>query len=297
MTFQHLNSLYVDLRDGLRAQVDPASMGDLNVRPPASDADEASFSRTTGWCYALFYEAGRTSIPFFLNLPGFSTEGIVKAHGSTLRVVHALRTFLSHNLGFSNEHDLGIRKAASHWFVESCDAVFPINDQQWKACCARLCGDAGAVLAHCSAILSACASAPERDIIFARLRLRIRRDWPAHIYDQLVADAAARMGESINARVLREQRLNHWRKFAEALADDADVEAEIERLIEKDVLEHFRARLPITSRELIVALSLLPGPDVRAALEIVRRAFDGGVTVRSELIEAVRTQLRQQPPV
>lgn len=296
MSFQHLNSRYIDLRDGLRAQVGPASIGDLDVRPPAWDGDEASFLRTTVWCYALFYEAGRTSIPFLLNLRGFSTEGVAKAHEATLRIVRDLRTFFSHNLGFDNEHDLDLRRATSDWFIGTCRATFPVNGDQWKACCARLCHDAGTLLVHCTSVLSACASAPERDRIFGTLRLRIRRDWPAHEYDRLVTDAAARIGESINARVLRERRLSHWRRFVEALPDEADVQDEVERLIEIDVLEHFRARLPITGRDLILALGLDPGPRVRAALEIARRAFEDGLRTRDQLIEVVRANMGQEPP-
>lgn len=291
MSFQQLNSLYIDLRDGLRAQIDPAAMNDVNVRPPASDADEASFFRATAWCYALFYEAGRKSIAFLVNLNGFAAEDAVKTHKATLRTVHALRTSLSHNLGFGDEHDLEIRKATSNWFVATCSAIFPASCDQWRACCARLYDDAGALLLHCSSVLSACAASPERDLIFSKLVLQIRRDLSVDAYDRLTADAAARIGESINARVLREQRLNRWRKFVDALPDDADVAAEVERLIETDVLEHFRARLPISGRDLIVALGLEPGPRVRIALELARREFERGVRVRSQLIEAVRGQM------
>ncbi len=294
MNFQKLNSLYIELRDGLRAQVHTASMGDLNVRPPAGDADEASFLRASAWCYLLFFEAGRISIPFLLNLNGFSSEEFAKIHKITLRNIHALRTLLSHNLGFGDEHDLEIRKFASDWFVGTCGAVFPTNIVQWKSCCNRLFEDSGALIEYSSEVLSNCASAPERDIIFEKLRIRVQRDWPASEYDKLVSDAAARIGESINARALREQRLNHWRKFVETLPDDADIVNEVMRIIESDVLDHFRTRLPITGQDLIVALDLAPGPHVRDALEIARREFDKGVRDPKTLIELVRNHHEQE---
>jgi len=291
VSFQRVNALYIDLRDGLRAQIDPVAIGDLNVRPPSGSADEASFLRLTAWCYALLFEVGRTSIPFLLKLAGFSPTAEAKAHRATQESVHCLRTSLSHNLGFDDGHDLQIRKGASEWFLRACGAIFPASEDQWKACFIRLCSDVEHLLTHSISILSAAAASPERDITFAALRQRLKRDWPAHVYDEMVTDAAARIGEKINARALRERRLNDWRRFVEALSDETDMASEVERLIESDVLEHFRARLPISARDLIVALELAPGPRVKTALEIARQAFASGITSRELLIDAVRDQL------
>ena len=66
--------------------------------------------------------------------------------------------------------------------------------------------------------------------------------------------------------------------FLAALADDADIEIEMERLIDGEVATHFRSILPISTRELMDSLGLQPGPIVKEAIDALRRVYESGIT-------------------
>jgi hypothetical protein len=292
MSFSQLLAAYSDLRDGLRAQVDRSAIADLNIRPPTGDGDEASFLRLTAWCFSLLFEVGRYSIPFLLDLK-FEQEHsrAARAHLGTRQIVQVLRSFVSHNLGFDEVHDVSLRKSASDWFVETCGATSPVTDAHWEKCFKRLCDDVRGCLDHCAATLSRVAAPnDDRELIINDLRRRLKRNWEPHQFDQIVESAAARLGEQINARVFRDHRIGAWRNFIASLPDDADPELELERLIDGQVADHFRSQLPLRAAEIMEALDLEPGPQVKKAIEIVKRLHDAGIREKDELLVRARAE-------
>jgi hypothetical protein len=289
MSFQRANGLYIELRDALRAQIAPQALTDLNIRAPIASKDEASFIRLTAWCYALLYEAGRTSMPFLLAVE--RDDQIYDVHKKFMNLVSSLRAYLAHNLGFDDGHDLNIRKICSDWFLGSCGAVFPSTPNQWERCFNLLCDGICQLLMHCCDKLAYIATSDDKGLFIEQLRRRISRNWPAHEYDKIITDAAFRMGNTINARALREQHLSKWRAFAETIPDDQDVYNEVVRLIESVVYHHFKTRLPITTSELVSALGLEPGPKIGRAIELARRAFDDGITDKEKIILAIKGKI------
>jgi hypothetical protein len=115
-------------------------------------------------------------------------------------------------------------------------------------------------------------------------------------FDRVVEDAAARLGEKINARAFRDRHLPTWRTFLASLPDYADPIIELERLIDGQVADHFRSQLPIRTQEIMDALELEPGPDVKRAVEIVKRLFNSGVRNRDDLIARARAEFEKMPP-
>lgn len=295
MTFADLNASFSDLRDGLRAQVGPEAIGDLHIRPPSSDSDEGSFLRLTAWCFALLFEAGRITVPFLLDLNRPGTDST--RHKETRVVVQRLRTALSHNLGFIDDHDLDIRRAVSGWFLDAAKVISPMSANEWHACFQKLCGDVRDLVLHCNLVLSTVATSIEdRDFIFDDLRRRLNRDWEPYQFDRLIEDSAARIGEKINARSFRDRRIGEWRKFLAALPEDVNPVIEMERLIDGEVAHHFQTQLPVRTQDLMEFLHLDPGPDVKRAIEIARRVFESGIHDRTELLAKVRAEFGAASP-
>lgn len=295
MSFADLNASFGDLRDGLRAQVGNSAISELLIRPPASEADEASFLRLTAWSYAMLFEAGRISIPFLLelNYPG-ATATIAQQHKQTRTDVQSLRTWLFHNLTFDENHGLNVRRIVSAWFVDTCEATSPTSKAHWRTCFRRLCIDVHALVRHCSVALSAVATSPEdRDIVFDDLRRRLARDWEPYQFDIIVQDSAARLGEKINAKAFRDRRLADWRRYISALPEDADLEQQMERLIDGEVVDHFRSVLPVRTQDIMDVLGLDPGPEVGRAIELARRIFELGVRDRDQLLSRVQDEFVQ----
>ena len=243
-------------------------------------------------CFAL--RTGRTSIPFLLqlSLPGSDAKR-VEAHRTTRGHVQALRTWLFHSLTSNKDHDLAISKAVSQWFLTACRETSPQTADQWESSFERLCTDVLLLVRHCTTTISALAAASEdREMLISDLRRRLSREWSAHKFDAMVEDSASRLGETINAKAFRERRIADWRLFLAALADDADIESEMERLIDGEVATHFRSILPISTRELMDSLGLQPGPRVKEAIDALRRVYESGIRGRHEIIAAVRRELQ-----
>ena len=285
MSFSQLNAAVSDLREALLVHAGAGAFRDLNVRPPASDSDEGSFLRLVAWCYVLFFEAGRVTVPFLLRQAA-DAEGQV-----CLRLVGALRSWCFHNLGFESVHDLERRRTVSHWMLITSGATTPRNADDWRACFNGLSSQATATVLRCNVSLTAILSLDEdRELILNDLRRRIDRNWEAHVFDRIVEDAAVRHGRKINARAFREPRLDRWRGFVASLADDADLSREIERLIDDEIASHFRASLPVTTKEIIDVLHLAPGPEVGRAIEAARLLHASGATEAEELLAQLKSK-------
>ena len=285
MNFADVNAAVGDLRHAVNTQVEQNAFKDIGTRGPAGTADEAGFLRLVSWSYAFLYERGRIVIPFLLQLPGQDAVA-AQEHIKTRKSVQTLRTWFFHGLDADSDRDFEIGRAASDWFLTHCKTTSPQKPGDWTKAFADMCEAVSQVAAHCTSLISDIAADTERaHLQFGALRLRIRRDWQAFEYDQFVEDAATRLGERIDAKGFRERRLGDWRKFVSTLPEDADLRAEMQRVIDGEVFVHFRSRLSITSEELIEAFALKPGQDVLFGLEMARHLNSIGVVDKTVLLE------------
>ena len=284
MKFDELNAEFVGLRNMLRTFVGEEAFDEITIQPPAGD-DEASFLRLTAWSYVLIFEAGRVTIPYLLKLP--SSMDYAKEDAAH-HLIRDLRTWSFHNLGFQNERDIEISKKILLWFIDRCKAYPPTDRKDWRVCFEHLCDEVGAILAQCkNALETALSDAEGQEEIIDDLRRRLTRNWPAHRFDEIVSDAAIRMGQRLNVQKFGRLRLSTWRKFLESVPEGDDPEGQVTRLIERDVLVHFESVLPIDGRDAMNVLELDPGPEVGEALKLAGRLYRSGITNREELLECL----------
>ena len=285
MMFAALNAAVADLRNSLRSFVGDDAFSEINVRPPAGDSDEASFLRLVAWSYVLVFEAGRVTIPYLLELPGGPLPRATTDPKAARDLVHALRTWSFHNLGFVSDRDVALSRSVHLWFIKTCGVDPPTDGDAWQTCCRALCVEVGAIVAQCQGSMTLVLSAPDDgEAATADLRRRIDRVWPAHEFEKLVGDAATRLGMKLDARKFCERRLAKWRGYLESLPDDNDLEAHMLRLIERDILDHAVLALPIDGRDVMSALGLDPGPEVGAALHRARELVRSGLRDREQIL-------------
>jgi len=283
--FAELNAAVSDFRSSLRAFFGETALEELNVRPPAGDDDEASFLKLISWAYALLFEAGRITIPFLLELPS-NAVGLGRDTKEARKLVHALRTWSSHNLGFGNERDVDLQRHVQRWFIDTCGANPPNDEDCWRKCSHELCAAVLAVVHHCQgAVTLVLAGQDDGDGVIKDLHKRLTRAWPGHEFDKLVGDAATRLGMSIDPRKFRESRLVKWRSFLECVAEEDDPEIQMTRLIERDLLDYAAQVLPIDGRDVMEILGIGPGPDVAKALYQAKELCRSGINDREILIQ------------
>ena len=282
MNFADVNARVLDLRHAFTTQVDAAAMGEVGVRGPAGTSDEAAFLRLVAWCFGLLFEQGRITVPFLLSdsLPG-AVALDAKTHKATRAMVQSLRTWLFHSLTADSEHDLEVSKRVSVWFLQTCGSTSPQTPEEWQRCFEALCKIVSDLVAYCTRTISKIAiSHDDAKLILDDLRNRLRREWQPFQFDGLVENAAARLGERINARSFRDGRLSNWKKYLAAIPDGVDCVREMERLIDGEVANHFRSTLPMPIREIAERLNLDSGPMTKKAVELVRIVHESGVQER-----------------
>ncbi len=287
MKFQELNAEFTRLRSLLCTFVSEDAISEISVHPPASD-DEASFLRLIAWSYVLIFESGRVTIPYLLKLP--SREDHSQADLQSARdLVHDLRAWHFHNLGYSTERSIAISRKVNKWFIKSCGANPPKDRKGWRSCFECLCAEVSAVLTQCQDALElAMAESGNENHIIDGLKYRLDRNWQAARFDEIVSDVTTRIGQTLDVPRFRQYRLEKWREFFETIPKHDDPEAAIVRLIERDVLNHFESMLPIDGNDIIDVIGLEPGPDVGDALSNARRLYRLGITGRGELLERLK---------
>lgn len=282
MTFLELNAEVSNLRRSLQYFVGIDDIMEVTARPPQKACDEASFLRLVTWSYGLLYEAGAVTVPYLIALPpGGSEASRILDYRSMVR---SLRTWISHNLGFT-VHDVETSRRAMDWMRRACGTDWPNLDEEWEACFAQLCSLVNKIIQHCRRALNfALQSVDDREDILEDLRRRINRRWPASQFDEIISDACDRIGERVDARKFREGRLSKWREYLESLQDDDDIVYLITRRIEWDLIEHFRNTPPIDSGEVMELLDIAPGPDLGKALKLAGSIYESTRYGKKELL-------------
>lgn len=274
MTFARLNAQATDLRASLRAFVGESAFPEITIRPPENSGDEASFMRLISWCYALLFEAGRLTVPYLLKLSGQQNT----LSNETLDLVHALRTWSSHNLGFSSERDVAMHRRVQRWFIQTCQKNPPNDHATWERCSLALCADVIEVLGACQkAVTNVLSSEDDGQSAIADLQRRLERAWPAHFFDEIVGDAAVRVGVQVDAQKFRTPRMSRWRALLDALPQEANLQREIARIIEQELMEHAAQSLPIDGRDIMERLNIPPGREVAGMLQRAKELFRDGV--------------------
>ena len=284
MQFTELNAAFVELRNSLGSFVGENALHEINIKPPADNHGEVSFLRLVSWSYVLLYESGRVSIPFLLKLP--SKDGSpMQALTGTRELVNLLRSWSSHNMGLSNKRDTANLRRVYIWLVQQGGIPQLSNDELWQDCFDGLCGEVGAIIAHCQASVTWALETPDDGAtIIADLRRRVDRNWPGYKFDQLVEDASVRMGQHVDAIKFRNPRLGKWREFLETVSDDDDPERRIIAMIEKDLLDHTDETLPINGMDVMYVLQIDSGPEVGEVLRRARAHFRSGIRDRDQLL-------------
>ena len=292
MTFSSLNATVMDLRNVLRTFVGAGALAEINLRPPVDEENEASFLRLVAWSYVLIFEVGRITIPYLAKLPSRSIDAGTKTDG-TSSLVRELRTWSFHNLGLTEERDLALSRRVHLWFQQTCGASPPESGEEWAACCQELCGDMVELVGQCKGAVDVALAAEDGGSpAFANLRRRIDRVWPAHRFDEMIADIGTRLGIHVDSREFREPRLSRWRAYVDVIPEGDGVDGHIARLIEWELLDHNAVVLPIDGRDVMEVLGIEPGPEVAEALRRARELWEREGGDRGSLLSGLVVEMK-----
>ena len=259
---------------------------EMNLRSPRFSPPELAFYQVVTWLYGFYYEAGRVSLQFLLQLlPTYALECGGK-HRGHYREVQRLRTFLQHNLNLDSRHDLETQRICEDWFSESCGSVMPGSGCEWNRCVARILIESGEFL---EAVVN-CVRAVEKDEsssgIVAQWSSRLNRYHPIHEFEALVTIVINDMGQgSLDAHRITVRHYDKWSKDLQLRSDDYVFEHEARRLIEQTLLNEDELPLPITGDDVMRELGVLPGVEVRRLLARAKAMYIASPSNKEQLLE------------
>ena len=178
------------------------------------------------------------------------------------------------------------------WMRTTCGTDSPNSCSEWEVCFELFCSEAGKIVTYCKRVVDlTLLSTGDGEDNIADLQQRLNRHWPPHKFDEMVSDISLRLGLPLDAKKFREPRLSAWRSYLESLSADVNLEEQVTRRIERDLLDYSNNLLPIDGRDIMDFLGIDAGPQVRTALNYARGFHESGVRDRDRLLKAVREQL------
>jgi hypothetical protein len=255
--------------------------------PDLESAPELTFIRTGSWLYVHYFEVGRVSVRF-LARRNPAAKGQEHGH-EHLGLVHAIRTWSQHSIDPASPHDVGIAETCETWFKRACGTRLPRTDEHWRTLVYVLLADAQSFLRLLLDMLSAIEGDGDRDVICQQWEERLKRDWPANRYHDIIQMAAVDLGRVALDPVAFYNRHGHViREGLQLLSENCDFESEARKLVERSILTESGTVLPITGRDIMIAFNISPGPQVGHLLERASYLYQEHPSDRENLLQSLQ---------
>jgi hypothetical protein len=208
----------------------------ISVEEPTGTEDELHFFKLVLWCYVFWFEACHPAGKHIASLLRTSTPTDYKKVMDAFRAVQQLRTVRAHNMQPTSKEDEYKTTQAGLWLTTSGG-----EPTDWQKCCRRLCESIATSVGLLHRTWTAVTSEDDdAEIGKAQLQMAVDREWPAHRFDRLLEEAAARAGlESLDIVAYRTTRLTRWQELAKFFVDSQDAEQALRRAILRELEDIF----------------------------------------------------------
>ncbi|RQN33690.1 hypothetical protein [Paraburkholderia tropica] len=237
MNFSQVCQAADELRQLLNTSTGRTMVDQVTIEIPKLPEDELHFVRLVTWAYAFIYEAGQPAFNELKRLVKVSQSPKASECAATQSIVQCLRTNIAHNLPGATGTDEKQRRQAKAWYLEHGKGYPPDWQESNRALCDSL---LGWITEYKTAWERAIQDSEDRKNAIASLIAAVENEWPPHLFDRMVEDAATRLGlDGLNATDYRKDRFEGWRKMARCFEKREFAEVAMRRLIHKELQAHF----------------------------------------------------------
>jgi hypothetical protein len=239
MSFPSLTEAADRLRTLLQTTTGRDLIDIISLDAPENDETELSFHKAVMWGYVFWYEACQPAGRHILNIiRNTSQDGYKNANRAFLDVQN-LRTFKAHNLLINSKSDQYKLTQSKAWLAQN-----GANNGDWHSCTRSICNSLSAAINLICDTWETMISCPEdAEVAVQDLLNVIDREWPGHLFDNMIEEASASIGLSdIDAVTYRNGRLNDWRAITELFAERVSAEAAVKRAILQELTLKFGAQ-------------------------------------------------------
>lgn len=235
----------------------------MAIKEPKTSPPELAFYQTVSWLFAYYFEAGRLTLPFLMEL--FPTYQIDHdgSHAVHRSIVRDLRTFMQHNLDLASNADLRTKSQCESWFAAQCGTPSPEDDTEWLSALLRVLYDSTAFLKD----MDRCVANIEGDrygqIITDQWHARLLRHHPKHEFETVVAQVMHDIGQSHHdPGQITNRYYDRWSAELRNWPPGYVFVTEARKLVEHALLHDQDPLLPITTSDIMRTFAIRPGPMV-----------------------------------
>jgi len=247
------------------------------IRPISLNLPDVSvpihgFYTTISWLYVTYFEAGTITISFLMERACRLESQIGTQLSRHKSLVHSFRTFLQHNLNFTNNHDIAKKEFCANWIFRLIKQQWPSSNDQWKIALAALLIESNVFIKHILGAALSIADDDNKSTALRILRSRLQRQLSGSEYDGIISEAAYDMGmTSIDPSMIRRQHIGKWNRNLQLLREGSDFRYEARRLVEQAILNEEKAPLAIIGKDIILGFGIAPGIKVKKLLETAQK--------------------------
>lgn len=235
MTFAEVEEACRKLREELEKDTGIEVVGMVSVEKPSPPEDELHFLRLVSWMYVFLIEVAPVPIRHIQSLLRGTSP---REHGKIAelqRLVRSMRTYQAHQLSETSTSDAATKIFVANWL--SINSGTKPWTTRSRVLCSMFVGAIASVLARWMELTK---NGETRSNAVTALLDAVDRQWPAHLFDRMLEDAAADLGlVGMDYPVYRGMRIEGWKKLTECFSTREDAEAALRRAIRADLISSF----------------------------------------------------------
>lgn len=255
-----------------------------------SGCAELRFLRSVLYYYSLLCECGAAPVRFCANQSHFKSLVPVDAL-ATLKIIQALRTQAAHSLE-QNASDGQLLLTARSWFRLHTRADFPADEENWGRCAKAIEAMGAAVLGAVKRFLHVIESDPEMDVMRTELRQAIEGGLRRVDIESVAAQVLAEQGrKDISPGKFSDRYFSEWNSNLKLKSERTDLLLDARKLIET-TLSQVPEPPPVTTKHIMDALKIPPGPVIGELVRERDRLFRSGTRNPQELLAKLTDHLK-----
>lgn len=261
---------------------------------PKTIPPELGFMRAVGWLYALYYETGKPSVIYLLEMMENLKCGNYEEAKYHFKIIPILRTLLQHNLDPRSETDMQTAREGGQWLRIKCGTCMPEKDTHWETALKALLKNALEYLNSCFDLLRIIENDENRENMLMDWKIRVDRFHPAHLFDEIISRTAQDMGlANIEIIELRKRNYQKWQNRLNMLEIPYDFITESRKLIEQTLMSDDLYVLPITGKDVMEHFQIEPGPKVGEILRIAQNLHKSKIMGKKELLRELDNRVEK----
>ncbi len=291
------NEIYkrVDLinKKALNLSEDIYVFEDINIKKLKSSPSELGFLYLIALLYISYFECGKIGVKFLIGkMEAFNLcSSKYELH---LRDVNDLRTYLYHNLSYTNAPDVKRITRCKNWFEDSCGSADIGEEAEWNLCLEHAYNNTIELLNDLEDVICFIEADDFKYDIIDDWRFSINNRITKYECEIFVGEIADYLGKEVNEYKLTNVYFSKWCQEVkyENYTDKCEYLQRIRKAIEGTLIREIRKSLPISGKDIMEKFSLSGGKKIGELLLKATEIFETDENMsKQDILDRLKAQI------